>query len=423
MRICDVNNFYSPTGGGVRTYHERKLDFFAEDAERGDAYALVVPSDRQAITRRRAGAMLVELPARKVGDAGYRAITHSRDLAGFFADFAPDLVEIGSPYLMPWLVRRALPRPTATVGFVHADYPDTYVEPALRGAFSGLLRPLAAPAARLAGHHMAHTYGWMSASFGASAHVLRKLRRLGLRRLFHTPCGVEAQEFSATRRDLQRRRQLGIADDERLLLFLGRLSGEKGVDLLLDAWPRLAGRPGLRLVIAGHGPREAEVDALVARDPSVIRLAHVEGRREVAAWMASADLFLALGAYETFSLTTLEALACGTAVLAPDSGGAAELIQNFAAGSTFARGDPAALAAAIVDAAPLRPSQAARLRARIESDYTWPAACARIRDAYERVLMAHQSGALDGLEAPGGWWPAQMSPPPAADDPKFGASV
>jgi len=422
MRICDVNNFYSPTGGGVRTYHERKLDFFAASAERDDAYALVVPSDRSAITRRGA-AMIVELPAREVGSAGYRAITHGRDLSRFFADFAPDIVEIGSPYLMPWLVRRALPRPTATVGFVHADYPDTYVEPALREAFSGLLRPLAGPAARLASHHMARTYGWMSATFGASAHVLGKLRGLGLRRLFHTPCGVEAREFSATQRDPERRRQLGVADDERLLLFLGRLSGEKGIDLLLDAWPRLAGRPGLRLVIAGHGPREAEVAALVARDPSVIRLARVEGRREVAAWMASADLFLALGAFETFSLTTLEALACGTSVLAPDSGGAAELINNFGAGSTFARDDPAALAAALVDAPPLRPPQAARLRARIESDYTWPAACARIRDAYEKVLQAHQSGALDRLEAPEGWWPAQMSPSSAANDPKFGTLV
>ncbi len=422
MRICDVNNFYSATGGGVRTYHERKLDYFAARGESDDAYALVVPGERSTI-RRRGAATLVELPARAVGDAGYRAITHSRDLSRFFADFAPDIVEIGSPYLMPWLVRRALPGPTATVGFVHADYPDTYVEPTLRGAFSGLLRPLAAPATRLASHHMARTYGWMSATFGASVHVLSKLRGLGLRRLFHTPCGVEVEEFSATRRDLERRRQLGIGDDERLLLFLGRLSGEKGIDLLLDAWPRLAGRPGLRLMIAGHGPREPEVAALVARDPSIVRLHRVEGRREVAAWMASADLFLALGAYETFSLTTLEALACGTAVLAPDSGGAAELITNLGAGFTFARDDPQALAAAILEATPLRPAQAALLRARIEADYTWPAACARIRAAYAKVLQAHQDGSIGRLEAPAGWWPAQMSPSPTDPDPKSSAPV
>jgi len=419
MRICDLNNFYSPTGGGVRTYHERKLDYFAGRSE--DTYALIVPGERHHVQRRGA-AQIIEVPARAVGGDGYRAITRGRTIARLFADFAPDLVEIGSPYLMPRLVHRALaqslaPR-VATVGFVHADYPDTYVEPALRGRlFNGLLRPLAGPLTRLARRHMAQTYRRMSATFGASEHVLQKLSRIEVRRLFHTPLGVEIDQFTPAKRDLERRRQIGIADDERLVLFLGRLSPEKGIDLLLDAWPRLQPRlrsradrgPRLRLLIAGHGPREAEVAALVRRDPTILRMPHVDGRGEVASWMASADLFLSLGAFETFSLTTLEALACATPVLAADDGGAAELIRRLGAGATFARADADALAEAILERPPWSAEEAGRVRAQIEAEFTWDAACARIRAAYEQVAQAHAARDLARLEPPGAWWPAGTS--------------
>ncbi|MCB9702954.1 MAG: glycosyltransferase [Myxococcales bacterium] len=401
MRICDVNNFYAPTGGGVRVYHERRIDYFAAQDEH--AYALVVPGERAKIERRGA-TTIYEVPARPVGGAGYRVITSARALARVFADFEPDLVEIGSPYLMPLLVPRALRgRPAATVGFVHADYPDTYVRPALRGWLGG-------QATALARRHMAWIYGRMSATFGASEHVLGKLAALGLRRLFHTPLGVEVERFRPDRRDPALRRRLGIAEGERLLLFLGRLSGEKGIDLLIDAWPALAGRPGLRLVIAGHGPREAAVAELVARDPSIVRLDHVGGRDEVAALMASADLFLALGAFETFSLTTLEALACGTPVIAPASGGAAELIDRLGVGATFPAEEPGALAEAILAAIPPPRALLGRLRATIEAEYAWDAAIRRITRGYEDVLNAERAGERARLNAPGGWWtPAEVS--------------
>ncbi|HGG57904.1 MAG TPA: glycosyltransferase, partial [Nannocystis exedens] len=341
-----------------------------------------------------------------------------RELARFFAEFKPDLVEIGSPYLMPRLVALALRRalhhglknPPATVGFVHADYPDTYVAPTLARSLRGPLRPLRAPLHKLAKRHLGRTYAPMSATFGASVHVLRKLHRLGLRRLFHTPLGVETDHFSPTKRDLERRRQLGIADEERVLLFLGRLSREKGIDLLLRAWPRLAGRSGLRLVIAGHGPRDPEVATLAARDASIVRLDHIDGRDEVAGWMASADLFLSLGAFETFSLTTLEALACQTPVVAPHSGGAAELVRQLGGGQIFADNDPKALCTAILRATVLEPNAAKRLRTTIETEYTWVAACRRLHGAYRTILDAHRDHTLSRLEAPEGWWPAQHAP-------------
>ena len=144
-----------------------------------------------------------------------------------------------------------------------------------------------------------------------------------------------------------------------------------------------------------------------------MRLGHIDGRDEVAGWMASADLFLSLGAFETFSLTTLEALACQTPVLAPQSGGAAELVRQLGAGEIFADNDPDALCTAILRARALDPATAKRLRSSIETEYTWDAACRRLHGAYRTILDAHRDNALARLEAPEGWWRAQTSAHPS----------
>jgi alpha-1,6-mannosyltransferase len=401
MRICDVNNFYSPTGGGVRVYHERKLEYFAERPQH--TYALLVPGEREAV-RRVGHALVYELPARPIGSAGYRVITSRRALARVFRDFAPDLIEIGSPYLLPWLVPAALGgRDVATVGFVHADYPGTYVEPAL-----ARLPALAALAGGLARGHMGLIYRRMSATFGASEHVLRRLAALGLDRLFHTPLGVETERFRPSRRSQATRARFGVARGDQLILFIGRLSAEKGVDLLLAASPQIVGARR-HLVIAGHGPQRARVAAVSAAHPDAITQHEAPlSRDEVAELIASADLFLALGAHETFSLTTLEALACGTPVVAPAAGGAAELIDRYGGGRTFHPGDSAALAAAI-DRALADPRPEPALAERIAAAHAWPAVFDRITRFYQAILDAHRARAPSRLRAPAGWWPADAS--------------
>ncbi len=402
MRICDVNNFYTPTGGGVRVYHERKLEYFADHPEH--AYALLAPAEREGI-RRVGAATIYDVPAAAIGGSGYRMILSRRALARAFDDFAPDLVEIGSPYVLPLLVPAALGRrPAATVGFVHADYPDTYVAPAM-SRWPGL----GGLAAGLARRHMGAIYRRMDATLAASEYVLRKLRRLGVERLFHAPLGVEASRFCPAARSPEVRARLGAGPDRALLLFMGRLAPEKGIDLLIDTYPAIRDPDRLTLVIAGHGPAEERVAALCARYPEIVRAGPM-ARDEVAAAMASADLFLALGAHETFSLCTLEALACGTPVVAPAAGGAAELIDRFGGGRTFAPGSADALAAAIADALAAPRPDGDALHRRIAEGHDWPAVFHRLVGVYEAIHAARRARDPARLRAPDGWWPPGEAP-------------
>ncbi|OUL31390.1 glycosyltransferase [Nostoc sp. 106C] len=128
-------------------------------------------------------------------------------------------------------------------------------------------------------------------------------------------------------------------------LFVGRLSVEKGLDTLLAAWEKLAGKIPLKII--GDGPLSAEVIAATKRIPQVEWL----GRRpmsEVYALMGEA-MFLIFPSkwYETFGRVAVEAFAKGTPVIASNIGAIAELVDSGRTGLHFSPGDAEDLAAKV----------------------------------------------------------------------------
>jgi glycosyltransferase involved in cell wall biosynthesis len=134
------------------------------------------------------------------------------------------------------------------------------------------------------------------------------------------------------------------------VVYAGRLDQAKGLPVLMAGWDRyLAGaaRPGLRLVVAGSGPLEADVRAWAATRPSV-RLAGQLDPGACAAAMAAARAVVLPSAWEeSFGLAAVEAMALGTAPLAAGHGAFPELITDGVDGLLFRPGDPAALGAAL----------------------------------------------------------------------------
>jgi glycosyltransferase involved in cell wall biosynthesis len=128
------------------------------------------------------------------------------------------------------------------------------------------------------------------------------------------------------------------------VLFVGRLSPEKGVAVLLEAWRELAGVP---LRIVGAGPLEAEVRQAAARLPAVELLGQRTGA-EVTRLMQEARLVVVPSlVYENFPLVIAEAYAAGTPVVASATGSLAELVRQEETGRTFPAGDARALAAVV----------------------------------------------------------------------------
>ncbi|HWN27938.1 MAG TPA: glycosyltransferase family 4 protein [Actinomycetospora sp.] len=179
-----------------------------------------------------------------------------------------------------------------------------------------------------------------------------------------------------------------VADGPPTLLYLGRLEWEKGVHDLVAALPAIRrAHPGTRLLVAGTGScsdwlAERARAARVRR--SVRLLGHVDDAtlRDL---LASADAAVLPSRYEPFGITALEAAAAGAPLVASRAGGLGEVVVDGVTGLSFAPGDVPGLAAAVVrcldDPAAAR-TRADAARARLDTDFAWPAIAAETAALY-----------------------------------------
>ena len=144
------------------------------------------------------------------------------------------------------------------------------------------------------------------------------------------PNGIDVRRFhaGASVPDWRARCGLGSAP---LVTYLGRLTSDKGVHRFLDAFARAASEADLVGIVGGSGPEETSVRARIAADTALAsRLRYVGpvAEEEKAALLGQTDVFVLPSTSDTSSVALLEAMACGTAVIAPAIGGAAEVVEG-----------------------------------------------------------------------------------------------
>ena len=354
LSILDVNEFCSPSGGGVRRYHLQKMAFFRN---REDVRHVMVMGDSRAFTETPGVSSVVEhVPAFKFpGNWEYRLCPPTRALRAVIRKQEPEVIEIGSPWLLPGRVFRAISdldaaRGEATrpklVGFWHSDFPVTYIG----RFFARFGKGIGTLAEKLAWAYARLQYNRMDAVLVPSRVILERLRANGVRNLHHVPLGVDTATFRPDRRIEERARELKAGLPERLTIFFGhRFAEEKGLRTFLKAYPEMCRRLGHEpaVVFAGTGPDLDRVQAAVKTHPHMRYIGFVREPADMAAWYASCDMGLALSGWETFGLSIVEALACGQILVAADQGAAREHIEASGAGVTIPVADAEALAAAV----------------------------------------------------------------------------
>jgi glycosyltransferase involved in cell wall biosynthesis len=139
------------------------------------------------------------------------------------------------------------------------------------------------------------------------------------------PRGLDTELFHPARRDPAFFEKFGASNGEVRLLYVGRISREKDLDLLADAYRRLR-KDGLpvQLFVVGHGPYS---EALAKTLPEAFFTGYLKGK-ELAAAYASADIFVFPSTTDTFGNVILEAQASGLPVVVSDSGGPKELVAD-----------------------------------------------------------------------------------------------
>ncbi|HEX6122898.1 MAG TPA: glycosyltransferase [Ktedonobacterales bacterium] len=186
----------------------------------------------------------------------------------------------------------------------------------------------------------------------SSEHEADQLRRLyGLPpcQLTIVPCGVDLRLFTlGSQRECAAMRGRLSPDGRPLLLFVGRLDPIKGIDLLLESVARMETAPRL-IVVGGNPPHDPEVARLRACAEALglgdrVSFPGAVPQRELPPYYRAAEALVVTSRYESFGLVAVEALACGTPVVAARVGGLTSVLRHGENGLLVCWRSPAAFA-------------------------------------------------------------------------------
>ncbi len=197
-------------------------------------------------------------------------------------------------------------------------------------------------------------YSWPSGFLvvGKANRAYYEALGVGSDRLFSCPHSIDVGRFAEPAEVYDQevanwRQQLGIAPDQRVFLFAGKLERKKQPIALVNAVLALAD-PSIVLILVGSGELEPEIRALATANPEHIRVLPFQNQSRMPVVYRLGDVFvLPSKSGETWGLAVNEALACGRPVLVSDRVGCAADVVDSSCGRVFAWNDSLALQQAI----------------------------------------------------------------------------
>ncbi|HTV83142.1 MAG TPA: glycosyltransferase family 1 protein [Acidobacteriaceae bacterium] len=292
-------------------------------------------------------------------------------------DFQPDLVHAINPAVLgvSAFFYTSMHRTPLVVSY-HTHLPK-YLAYYRLGMFEGLMW-----------QSMRAAYNRADLTLATSAVMQQELECHGIRRVHLWRRGVDTDLFHPSRASRQMRARLTCGHPEdKLLLYIGRLSVEKEIERCRDV---LAVLPGVRLALVGDGPHREKLERYFAGTPTFFA-GFLRGE-ELASAYASGDAFLLASRTETLGLVLMEAMAAGCPVVAPRAGGVSDIIQEGVTGALYDPDRPAdaveAVARLLLDPGHrARMSRAARLDA---EQWGWAAATRQLDGYYQEVMDREQ---------------------------------
>jgi glycosyltransferase involved in cell wall biosynthesis len=260
-----------------------------------------------------------------------------------------------------------------TSGIYHTDFPQ-YIRILTEDSFLE----------SVAWRYMHWFYGQLDTVFVNSEEYRQSWIKRGFdaAKLKILPRGLDTELFHPARRDPAFFEKFGAVNGEVRLLYVGRISREKDLDVLATAYRRLRKEHlPIQLLLVGHGPYS---EALAKLLPEAIFTGYLTGK-DLATAYASSDVFVFPSTTDTFGNVIIEAQACGLPVVVSDSGGPKELVEDRANGLITKSHDGEDFARAIrtlVTDSTLRQRMATAARNSV-TDRTWPSAFGKFWAATE----------------------------------------
>ncbi|HHW14776.1 MAG TPA: glycosyltransferase family 1 protein [Firmicutes bacterium] len=372
MRVALFSDTFEPQVNGVVNTVKHLLDTFAAQ---GVEHCLFAPAG--------GGWRVPFYPELELSWPDYRQVERKLDA------WRPDLIHVVTEFGVGWTGRRyALRRGVPLVSSFHTDFPlylEKYGFPALVSAGWEYLRAFHAASRK---------------TYCPSRDTQAKLRAHGFRNLALWSRGVTPLPADLTPDEIAGVRRRYALDGRLALLYVGRLSREKDLPVLLAAYGLLRREFGetVRLLVVGDGPLRSVLEGCA---PSgTVFTGYLRGR-ELAAAYAAADVFAFPSASETFGNAVLEAMSAGLPVVAPAAGGVTENLVPEHNGLACRPGDIAEFAAALRRLV-LDPEERARLGKNARAwaaERSWAAVNGALLASYRQVIAAASKESQRGKTA------------------------
>ena len=383
MKVCDLTQFYSPVGGGVRRYVSEKIAWMRR-ARPDDRHILIIPGAETAMREEGLSRVYTIKSPLVSRTARYRVLFNLTAIEEILEKERPDIIESGDPYQVAWkglASGDALGIPV--VGFYHSHFPEAYLR-TVDKFFGHIAVDITRDIAR---RYVRELYNRFAATIVPSPALAQVLADWGVRNTRLGELGVDTKLFHAQPAPDERRQvreALDIADDKILLLYVGRLAPEKNVVTLFEAFEKLdAAR--FALVVVGDGTERRHLSRLRERSPGVHWLPYQGDGQQLARIYRAADLFVHPSLQETFGLVALESQASGTPVVGI-RGSYMDRIIFTDQTHWAAENSPAALAEAIRHMAGHDlAADGAAAAARVRESYSWDRVFGRLFAVYAEV--------------------------------------
>jgi len=381
--ICDATQFYSEVGGGVGRYLQEKRAYVRESTK--DAHILLVPGKEDAVVRD-GRLTLCTIRSRPLNRTSrYRALFNLGKVQEALEEFRPHIIESGDPYQLGWqLIHCGQLLDIPVTGFYHSHFPEAHLRTVMKYCGTWVRDVVLA----YAQDYIVRLYNDFDATLVPSKFLQELLVSWGVDNAEYLHLGVNTSSFFPGPSGLAPE-DLGFSPNRKILLYVGRLAGEKNIQVLLRTFEHLHQRQpeAYGFVVVGDGSCRTSVQKL----KNAIGCLHWESYCEDSARLADlyrlADCFIHPGVHETFGLVALESQACGCPVVGIRG---SYMDSNIFAGLEFwaDRNDPRALADAVERILSAHPKalgvQAGRV---VQERFSWSSVFERQWGFYEKMIV------------------------------------
>jgi alpha-1,6-mannosyltransferase len=375
MHICDLTTLYIDGGeGGVNTYLTEKARYVAN---RGVPYShtIIIPGATNT-TRCLFGSTVHTIRSpRFFYNPHHRIMTDVHQLKQLLMDVKPDLIEVDCIYFLAHWARTVMgKRHVPLVGFYHTHLPSFYARPLTQRLGSMVSQSIES----LAWVYVTYCMKPLDKVLVASDDIYKRLSENTNKEVEQVPLGVNLNLF----RSQQDHNNVSVGGRP-VILYVGRLSQEKDLSVLFEAFRLLNRQGAYQLRIVGDGPLRAKTEKFARTTPHVVYEGLIPYGKRLAETYATADILALPSRNETFGLTVLEALASGIPVVAINQGGPSNLLHP-GVGTLAAPGNSVdfaeKLASVLADT-----TMRHRCRTYVEQHFSWDKTFAKLLDIYENL--------------------------------------